>query len=80
MLDANAATKESVDPNDEALHKTSVAHANPTPVKLKKAIERTEGAGLKITNWFRSRAPHAHRRASAASPTTPFAETSRQPF
>ena len=30
---------------------------HPTPVKLKKAIERTEGAGLKITNWCRTHRP-----------------------
>ena len=35
------------------MHRTSVAHANPTPVKLKKAIVRTDGAGLKITDWCR---------------------------
>ena len=57
VLDANAATKQSVDPGDVALHKTPVAHANPTPVKLKKATERTEGADLKITNWCRSHRP-----------------------
>ena len=57
MLDANAATKQSVKPSDVELHKTSVVHANPTPVKPQKAIERTEGAGLKITNWCRSHRP-----------------------
>ena len=57
VLDANAATTQSVNPCDVELHKTSVAHANPTPVKLKKAIERTEEAGLKITNWFRTHRP-----------------------
>ena len=44
-------------PGGVEMHKTSVAHANPTPVKLKKAIERTEGAGLKITNWCRTNRP-----------------------
>ena len=57
VLDANTATTQSVNPCDVELHKTSVAHANPTPVKLKKAIERTEGAGLKITNWCRTHRP-----------------------
>ena len=51
--DANAQTKQKVDPNGAIMHRTSVAHANPTPVKLKKAIVRTDGAGLKITDWCR---------------------------
>ena len=51
--DANAQTKQKVDPNGVIMHRTSVAHANPTPVKLKKAIVRTDGAGLKITDWCR---------------------------
>ena len=55
--DANALTKQKVDPSGVVMHRTSVAHANPTPVKLKKAIVRTDGAGLKITNWCRTNRP-----------------------
>ena len=50
VFDANEATQQTVNPGETNMHKTSVAHANPTPVKLKKAIVRTDGAGLKITN------------------------------
>ena len=55
--DANAMTKQTVDPSGVVMHRTSVAHANPTPVKLKKAIVRTDGAGLKITNWCKTNRP-----------------------
>ena len=55
--DANALTKQTVDPSGVVMHRTSVAHANPTPVKLKKAIVRTDGAGLKITNWCKTNRP-----------------------
>ena len=34
--DANGQTKQKVDPSGVITHRTSVAHANPTPVKLKK--------------------------------------------
>jgi hypothetical protein len=34
VLDANEATKQAVGPSDMIMHRTSVAHANPTPVKL----------------------------------------------
>ena len=57
VLHANEATQQTVNPGDTNMHKTSVAHANPTPVKLKKAIVRTDGAGLKITNWCRTNQP-----------------------
>jgi len=57
VLHANEATQQTVNPGDTNMHKTSVAHANPTPVKLKKAIVRTDGAGLKITNWCRTNRP-----------------------
>ena len=55
--DANALTKQKVDPSGVVMHRTSVAHANPTPVKLKKAIVRTDGAGLKITDWCKTNRP-----------------------
>ena len=55
--DANGQTKQKVDPSGVIMHRTSVAHANPTTVKLKKAIVRTDGAGLKITNWCRTNRP-----------------------
>ena len=55
--DANGQTKQKVDPSGVIMHRTPVAHANPTPVKLKKVIVRTDGAGLKITNWFRTNRP-----------------------
>ena len=55
--DANGQTKQKVDPSGVIMHRTSVAHANPTPVKLKKTIVRTDGAGLKITNWCRTNRP-----------------------
>ena len=57
VLGANTVTTQTVNPGDANMHRTSVAHANPTPVKPKKAIVRTEGAGLKITNWFRTNRP-----------------------
>ena len=57
VFDANEATQQTVNPGDTNMHKTPVAHANPTPVKLKKAIVRTDGAGLKITNWCRTNRP-----------------------
>ena len=57
VLDANEVTKQAVNPSDTIMHRTSVAHANPTPVKLKKAIVRTGGAGPKITNWCRTNRP-----------------------
>ena len=51
VLGANSVTKQSVTPSEAAPHKTAVSHQNPTPIKLKKAaIERTVGAGIKITN------------------------------
>ena len=50
-------TKLPVDPSEAAPHKTAVSHQDPTPIKLKKAIERTEGAGIKITDWCRSYRP-----------------------
>ena len=56
-LGANLATKLPVDPSEAAPHKTAVSHKNPTPIKLKKALERTEGAGIKITDWRRSHRP-----------------------
>ena len=57
VFDANEATQQTVNPGDTNMRKTSVAHANPAPVKLKKAIVCTEGAGLKITDWCRTNRP-----------------------
>ena len=34
VLDANGSAKQTVDPSGTIMHRTSVAHANPTPVKL----------------------------------------------
>ena len=50
VIGANTVTKQPVDPSEASPHKTAVSHPNPTPIKLKKTIERTEGAGIKITN------------------------------
>ena len=49
VLDANTVTNQTANPGDTNIHKTSVAHANP--------IVRTEGAGLKTTNWCRTNRP-----------------------
>ena len=38
VLDANEATQQTVNPGDTNMHKTSVAHANPTP-------DRAHGGG-----------------------------------
>ena len=57
VLGANSATKLPADPSKAASHKTAVSHQNPTPIKLKKAIECTEGAGTKTTDWCRSYRP-----------------------
>ena len=57
VQDANDKTKQQVDPSGAVMVRTSVAHANPTPVKLKKAIERTDGAAVKIANWCKTNRP-----------------------
>ena len=77
VLDANEATQQTVNPGDTNIHKTSVAHANLTPVKLKKAIVRTDGAGLKTTNWCRTNQPGLPWFSTApADATVPLAEPS----
>ena len=70
MPDANEVTKQAVNPSDTIMHRTSVAHANPTPVKLKKAIVRTDGAGLKITNWCLTNRPGLPWFSTAATDAT----------
>ena len=58
VMDANAVANISIGPEGAAPHKSTPALVNPTPVKLKRAIERTEGAAVKITNWCRAHRPN----------------------